>query len=144
MDFSALKKQSINLASDCDIQLEDGPAFKRFSVTPECSSNSSINCVLQNKSGFQICKYVLNFLLPLELDSLILILYSHYFIYSFSASLPIKGKVVIQEHVHVPKLKLPEKSVKGPVPFPSGLKVRHPLLGIGTYCSISLQCLCFL
>ena len=100
MNFSALKKQQINLAADSDIQLADGPAFKRFSVTPQQSKKSAVNCLLPSKTGkFRISR------------------------------LPIRGKVLIQEHIHVPKLKVPDAEVKLPVPFPSGLKVRHPLLG---------------
>ncbi|KAK3913338.1 hypothetical protein KUF71_022792 [Frankliniella fusca] len=103
MDVNALKKQYINLASDSEIQLEDGPSFKRFSISPEQHGSNTINCVLPLREGnkFQISSH------------------------------PVKGKVVVQEHIHVPKLRMPEASAKAPVPFPTGLKVRHPLLGVG-------------
>lgn len=58
MDISALKKRTINLSSENDIQIEDGPAFKRFSITPQKNINNSINCLLPHRSRnqFQICK----------------------------------------------------------------------------------------
>lgn len=102
MDISALKKRSINLSSENEIQMEDGPTFKRFSIIPQKKSNDSINCLLPLRS------------LPNQFQI---------------SCLPIKGKVVINEHIHVPKLRLPEAGSKECVPFPSGLKVRHPLLG---------------